>query len=82
MEEKLLDIGAERAVLAGLLQYGIDAHVNVSDLLCDESFVNPNNKIIYKCIEHIISNDQKPDVSTLLAAAEQLNFIEQISTKQ
>jgi len=82
MEEKLLDIGAERAVLAGLLQYGVDAHVNISDLLCDESFVNPNNKIIYKCIEHIISNDQKPDVATLLAAAEQLNFIEQISTKQ
>ena len=33
MEEKLLDIGAERAVLAGLLQHGIDGYVNISDIV-------------------------------------------------
>ena len=82
MEEKLLDVGSERAVLAGLLQYGIDAYVAVSDLISVDSFGNKNNKIIYRCIDDIISNDQVPDIATLLASAEQLNCIEQISTKQ
>lgn len=82
MEEKLLDVGSERAVLAGLLQYGVDAYVAISDIISVESFGNNNNKIIYTCIDDIISNDQVPDIATLLASAEQLNYIEQISTKQ
>ena len=82
MQDKLLDVGAERAVLAGLLQYGIDAYVSIAEIISVDSFVNPNNIIIFKCLKHIIDNDQKPDVATLLSAAESLNYTDQISTQQ
>jgi replicative DNA helicase len=80
--EKLLDIGAERAVLAGLLQHGVDAYVGIADFINAESFVNTNNSILFKCIDYVLNNEQKPDIATVLAAAEKLNYIEQISTKQ
>lgn len=82
MEEKLLDVGAERAVLAGLLQHGLDAYVPISDLISLDSFVNTNNAVIFKCIIKILENEQKPDIATLLSVAEQLNLIEQINTNQ
>ena len=82
MEEKLLDIGSERAVLAGLLQYGIDVYISVSDIITGETFVNENNKILFKCIEDTIQNEQKPDIATILASATKLKLAEHITTKQ
>ena len=82
MEEKLLDIGSERAVLAGLLQYGIDVYISISDIVTCETFVNENNKILFKCIEDTIQNEQKPDIATILASATKLKLAEHITTKQ
>tara|TARA_B110000211_G_C14092107_1_gene559768 strand:+ start:4867 stop:6330 length:1464 start_codon:yes stop_codon:yes gene_type:complete len=82
MSEKLLDVGAERAVLAGLLQYGVDGYVAISDLITSDTFGNTNNQIIYNCIEKIISDDQSVDIASILSAAEQLNHSELINTKQ
>lgn len=82
MEEKLVDIGAERAVLAGLLQHGIDGYVTVADLISPETFGNSNNQILFKCIEKIISNDQTIDIASILSSASQLGFSEVINTNQ
>ncbi len=82
MQEKLMDVGCERAVLAGLLQHGIDGYVSVSDLISRESFYNTNNKMIFCCIEHVVTNDQTVDIASLLSAAEQLKYIESLNTKQ
>jgi replicative DNA helicase len=82
METKLLDVGSERAVLAGLLQHGVDAYVRISDLISCDSFVNHNNKMIFRCVETIISQEQKPDIPSLMSAAQSLGFTEQLSTKQ
>tara|TARA_B100001094_G_scaffold264045_1_gene265876 strand:- start:2608 stop:4092 length:1485 start_codon:yes stop_codon:yes gene_type:complete len=80
--EKLLDIGSERALLASLLQYGIDAQVIVSDIISVDSFGNLNNKALYRCIEHVISNDQHPDIVTIMSAAEHLKLSERLKTEQ
>jgi len=79
---KLLDVGSERAVLAGLMQYGVDVYVRISDLVTSDSFVNTNNQAIYKCLEDIILEEKSVDIASLLASAEKLNLIETISTKQ
>ncbi len=78
----LTDVGAERAVLAGLFCYGLESYVEVSDLLDHASFGNHNNQIIYKCLQRIFENQESADLPSLLSAAEQLNFSDSINTKQ
>ena len=80
--EKLIDVGSERAILAGLLQHGIDGYVAISDIVNEESFGNINNKVIFRCIEHVVLNDQTVDIPSILSAAEQLNLSETVNTKQ
>jgi replicative DNA helicase len=82
METKLTDIGSERAVLAGVLQHGIDGYVAISDIINSESFGHVNNQVLYKCIEKVINNDQKVDIPAILAAADHLNLGDSINTPQ
>lgn len=82
MDNKLTDIGSERAVLAGILQHGLEGYITISDLISVDSFGHVNNQTIYKCIEKVISNDQKIDIPSLLSAANQLNLSDSINTPQ
>jgi replicative DNA helicase len=82
IDEKLSDIGAERAVLAGLLQHGLDGYLQISNIISSNTFCNPNNQMLYKCVDHILSNDQSIDLASILAAAKFLQFEEIINTKQ
>jgi replicative DNA helicase len=82
MEEKLIDVGSERAVLAGLIQHGLDGHITVCDLISQDTFGNHNNQMLYRCIEHILHKEQKIDIPSLLAAAEVLHYSETINTTQ
>ncbi len=77
-----MDIGSERAVLAGLFQHGVDGYVSISDIISQDSFFHANNKMLFCCVEHIVLNDQTIDIAALLSAAEQLNYIETLNTKQ
>ena len=82
MESKLLDLGAERAVLAGLFSYGLESYVEISDIIDHNSFCHQNNQLIYKCIEKILLKEAEVDLPALLSAADQLGFSEVIQTKQ
>jgi replicative DNA helicase len=82
IEDKLSDVGSERAVLSGLLQHGIDGYLRISNIISSETFSNPNNQMLYKCIEHLMSNDQSVDLASILAAAKLLKFDDIINTKQ
>ena len=59
MDLKLTDIGAERAVLAGLFSYGLESYVEICDLIDHGSFGHQNNQVIYKCIEKTLKNSKK-----------------------
>lgn len=80
--EKLSDIGAERAILAGLMQHSLDAYLLISDFITIDSFGYYNNQILYKCIESVIKNDQKVDVPSILSSASRLGLSESINTPQ
>ena len=82
MNLKLTDIGAERAVLAGLFSYGLESYVEVCDLIDYKSFGHQNNQIIYKCIEKVLQNEAEVDLPSILSASEQLNLSETVGTKQ
>lgn len=81
MDHKLSDIGAERAVLAGLFSYGLSAYVDISDLITVDSFAHKNNQTLFKCIEKVLSVNQVVDVPSILSAAKQLDLIDVVNTE-
>lgn len=82
MDLKLADIGAERAVLAGLFNYGIDSYIELSTLIDHNTFGHHNNQVIYKCAEKVLQDEAQIDLPAILSAASQLNVSEVVNTKK
>jgi len=82
MEQHLTDAGAERALLAGLFQFGIDAYVEVADIVDSHTFGVPNNQILFNCVKKVIEDNLSVDLPALLSAASHLGHTERVETKQ
>jgi len=82
MTKILQDLGAERAVLAGLFAHGLESYIEVSDILDYNSFADQNNQIIYKCVDKIFSSEAQVDIASLISAAEKLGFSEFFKDKR
>ena len=78
------DVAAERAVLAGIFRYGVDAYYDVADLISSNSFTLESNQIIYSCLQHIFTKEEKtvPDLASVLSAAKSIGVNEFLSSKQ
>ncbi|HAT63530.1 MAG TPA: hypothetical protein DCS66_02870 [Flavobacteriaceae bacterium] len=79
-KRNLQDLAAERAVLAGLCQYGLDAFLNI-DFIDTDHFTNEMNQIIFKCVKKVISESSHVELASILAAANNLNLYENINNK-
>ena len=73
---KLSDVGAERAILAGIFQYGKDAYIDVSEIIDTTTFTLEGNQLIYKCVEQALKNNPKLDIAVFLSAAHDLGYTE------
>ena len=82
MSHKLSDIGAERAVLAGLFAYGMESYVEVCDIIDVNSFTHKNNQVLYKCASKVLQSEATIDLPAILSAAEQLNLSEVVNSTQ
>ena len=80
MSNNLMDLGAERAVLAGILSYGLESYVEVCDVIDSDSF--SHNQVIFKCIEKIIKDGAEIDLPSLLSAAKKLDLQDIINSNQ
>ena len=78
---KLEDLASERAVLAALCQYGLDAYLEV-DFIDSRSFTDPMNQLIFDCIYKSISENTQVELSSILSAANDLGVSEQINSKE
>ncbi len=80
---ELKDLGAERAVLAGVCQHGNDAYVDVSDIVNTGQFSDAVNQAIYRSLEFLFARDEtiKPDYVSILSAARGAGVEEILSTK-
>lgn len=78
------DVAAERAILAGIFRYGIDAYYDVADLISPNSFTLESNQIIYSCLQHIFTKEEKtvPDLASILSTAKSIGVNEFLSSKQ
>ena len=82
MNPNLSDVGAERAVLAGLFQHGLEAYVEISDIIDHNTFAHGNNQVLYKCAERSIESNSEIDLPSILSSASQLNVSETVNSKQ
>lgn len=78
-----VDVAAERAVLAGLCQYGNDIYTNVDIFLSDEVFTVPSNRTLYKCLFYLFnkSNVNKIDIPSIFSSAQELGHTEILKDK-
>ena len=77
---KLEDLASERAVLAALCQYGLDAYLEV-DFIDSRTFTEPMNQLIFDCVYKSISENTQVELSSILSAATDLGVYDQINTK-
>lgn len=82
MAKKIGDIPTERALLAGLVQHGSDAHADVMDILTTDSFVNDKNQIIFKCVTDVLNAQDEVDLPSLMASASRLNLYDAINNDE
>lgn len=67
----LSDPAAERAVLAGICRYGVEAYYDVSDLISSTTFTVDSNSVIYTCLKKLLEEDdtRKIDLASILSVA-------------
>jgi replicative DNA helicase len=75
---ELSDVGAERAVLSGICQYGLEAYIDVADLINCNTFTTQYNKILYKCLEQIIKDKQTVDETTIVVTADRMGLYDHL----
>jgi replicative DNA helicase len=75
----LNNTAAERAVLSGMCQHGMDAYIDIDGILSPCSFTNDLNQMVFKCLEHVFNHSERVDVSSILAAASAIGYYEILS---
>jgi replicative DNA helicase len=79
-KSNLENLASERAVLAGLCQYGLDAYLEI-DFVDVDHFNDSMNQVLFKCVKSIINQNSKVDLTSILSSASDMGVAEQINTK-
>ena len=74
MASQINNSASERAVLSGLLNHGVDAYIDVDDIINVNSFDFEENQILYTCIEKVLSDSSSVDLPSLLSASKDLGL--------
>jgi replicative DNA helicase len=82
MQNETRDASAEKAVLAGVLQFGVDTFLEVNELVNDDSFTSDANKVLWSIFFKAFheQNLKKIDIASILSIASSIglaNFFEQ-----
>lgn len=79
----MIDVAAERAVLAGLFNIGHDALVDVADLLTPDCFQHGNNNSYYRVLSTALQDpNSKIDIPTFLSTAKSLKLDHLFSSQE
>jgi replicative DNA helicase len=80
----LCDSAAERAVLAGICNYGEDAYLDVVDIIQESTFTIDSNSIIFKCLKNLCEKDSKAiiDIPSIYSSAQELGVSHILSKKE
>ena len=75
----LQNLAAERAVLSGFCQYGLDAYIDVECIVDISCFTDKTNQHLFRCIQHLLKDGSEVDVSSILSSASSLGCYELVS---
>lgn len=80
----LCDPAAERAVLAGICNYGENAYLDVADIIQESSFTIDSNSIIFKCLKSLFENEHKStiDIASIYSVAQELGVAHILNKKE
>lgn len=72
----LEDIIAEKAILSGLISYGLEVYDDISDIITLKTFSEDFHQIIWKCAEYCIQQEGKSqlDLPSILSASQGLGL--------
>ena len=74
------DMAYERAFLAGLAQFGLDAYADV-DFVDSSCFTDQTNSILFECIKSSIIDGSTTDLSVILSKANSMGFANLFQTE-
>ena len=80
----LSDPAAERAVLAGICNYGHDAYYDIADIIDCSAFTIDSNSIIFKCLKSICEKNEisKIDIPSIYSSAQELGLSHLLNKKE
>jgi replicative DNA helicase len=80
----LCDPAAERAVLAGICNYGENAYLDIADIVQETSFTVDSNSIIFKCLKTLFDNEHKSkiDIASIYSVAQELGVSHVLNKKE
>lgn len=76
IEITLSNLASERAVLAGIFNHGMEAFVDVDNLVSEECFTYTPNKVLFNCIQDCIKSSQNIGITEILSSAQNLGLSE------
>lgn len=68
------NVGVERVVLSGLVQYGNEAYNDIVDIVNSNCFTIESNQAIFKCIAKVLETSNVVDATSIVGAAETLGL--------
>jgi len=74
----LENLPVERAVLAGICQYGLEVYVEL-DFIEPDYFSHELNQVIFGCLQDIVSSNQNIEYLTIFSTAQKLGVYELIN---
>lgn len=76
------DVSAERAVLAGICQYGDAAYYDIIDYVKESTFTEEINQVIFKCLKNLFENNDniQIDVPTMFSSAQEIGLEKYFAT--
>lgn len=79
MQQNLTDVASERIVLAGILQHGKNALIDVSDIITSSTFTFDGNQVLYKVFETALQNSEQLDIPSIVSVATSMGVYDMIA---
>jgi len=80
-QKEVVDFAAERAVLSGIVQHGVDCLLEI-DFINEECFSDTLNSSLFCCLKEVAMSGANIELSSILSKANELGFYHLLSNNE